>query len=68
MNQRLILLIGIFSIYGMNISNAGIVQDLETANKIPDEQWIEKSKAFVTAPLFKSPKTNKLFIVRPSNI
>jgi len=49
MNQRLILLIGIFSIYGMKISNAGIVQDLETANKIPDEQWIEKSKAFVTA-------------------
>ena len=47
MKNRFLITIGIL-LFGVSLTKAGVREDLEAANRIPDEQWLEKAKAFIS--------------------
>ena len=49
MKNRLSLTVGALFLGCVCSIKAGIREDLEAANQIPDEQWVEKAKAFTEA-------------------
>jgi len=49
MKNRLSLTVGTLFFWCVCSIKAGIREDLEAANQIPDEQWVEKAKAFTEA-------------------
>lgn len=48
MKNRFFILAGTFLTL-VNVTKAGIREDLEKANQLSDEQWVEKSKLFISA-------------------